>query len=684
MLRDAGQWWTLGPHNHGVGRLWRFRDGRLEKAYVTNCRPWYMFILLTHTVVMTVAYAMATTAYLGPDFVVVRWLNLSCGAVSLSLALLVACSAAAKRHAVPIHAAYCCAMVAVHCALIQLLYTAKMAEAAATWPKGLPPAEQQTLENYARRLIGYHSFLNALGSAGAHWTILAASGMSASTASSYTCALVAFLASTAATPYQNALDTFRNVVYVCSTSLGFFLACLLLERLRRSNFLAQTQLAQELQASQLADSILNHTLKNILADVEANLEVFLAGAADTTLLVDGIACLRRGMQHCKERQVYLKLAAGEYQPTPTPVRLPGLAHQLVAGRPIAVLVPDLEVLLDATLMSLILENGISNAFRHGSPQNPDVRFEVSECIANIAAIGSSGGLRHLQFIISNAAHPQRPPLTPEDVTELFLRKGGLQPVAADGVSFHIGLTHCVLAAKCGGIDLALRQEGDRVLFIASLAAREPSTFMGNDCVSSCTAFPPPRDLRFCCIDDSPAARRLLALHIQRSFPAATVHCFGASEADIASFLATAAVDADVVILDQHLEFKDEMTYGTDLVKELVAGGFGGLVCIRSANDSPEDCAHYTASGAHCVLGKDMLGPRMMEELAAAYARYIALAPSKRTPNPSSTKSSLSPLMDASCPLDLPPIPASPPWAGGDNERMQPLLDFEAPSEDQAP
>eukprot|EP00667_Euglena_gracilis_P018884 EG_transcript_20118 len=321
MLRDAGQWWTLGPHNHGVGRLWRFRDGRLERAYGAHCRPWYVYILLTHSVVMSIMNATAFSAYLGADFAVVRWLYLSCGAVSFAVALLVFFSATAKRHAVPIHAAYCCAMVAVQCTLIQVLFTAKMAEATATWPQGLPPAEQQTLEKYTQRLIGYQSFLNSMGAAGANWTLLAASGMSAWTVSSFTCALVAFFASTVTTPHQNALDSLRNVVYVCSASMGCFLACLLLERLRRSNFLAQTQLAQELHASQLADSILNHTLKNILADVEANLEVFLAGAADTTLLVDGIACLRRGMQHCKERQVYLKLAAGEYQPTPTPVRL---------------------------------------------------------------------------------------------------------------------------------------------------------------------------------------------------------------------------------------------------------------------------------------------------------------------------------------------------------------------------
>lgn len=52
-----------------------------------------------------------------------------------------------------------------------VLYTAKMAEAAATWPKGISPAEQHTLESYTQRLIGYHSLLNQMGTVLPHWTL---------------------------------------------------------------------------------------------------------------------------------------------------------------------------------------------------------------------------------------------------------------------------------------------------------------------------------------------------------------------------------------------------------------------------------------------------------------------------------------------------------------------------------
>lgn len=52
-----------------------------------------------------------------------------------------------------------------------VLYAAKATEAAATWPQGLSAAEQQTLEDYARRLIGFYSFLSALGYSGANWVL---------------------------------------------------------------------------------------------------------------------------------------------------------------------------------------------------------------------------------------------------------------------------------------------------------------------------------------------------------------------------------------------------------------------------------------------------------------------------------------------------------------------------------
>lgn len=51
--------------------------------------------------------------------------------------------------------------------------------------------------------------------------------------------------------------------------------------------------------------------------------------------------------------------------------------------------------------------------------------------------------RRLQFTVSNAAHPERPPLTQETVQDLFLQKGIPQLEASDGIR-HL-LQRCVMA-----------------------------------------------------------------------------------------------------------------------------------------------------------------------------------------------------------------------------------------------
>ena len=84
-----------------------------------------------------------------------------------------------------------------------------------------------------------------------------------------------------------------------------------------------------------------------------------------------------------------------------------------------------------------------------------------------------------------------------------------------------------------------------------------------------------------------------------------------------------AVHADIVILDQHLDFEGGATIlGTDLVAELLQANFAGLICIRSANVAEHDLARYAAAGAHCMFGKDMLMREMLKQMKAAYVRHI--------------------------------------------------------------
>ena len=100
---------------------------------------------------------------------------------------------------------------------------------------------------------------------------------------------------------------------------AFFVAfCISVSLNRRWQFFKQwayqSELKTTLAASRKADSILNHTLKNTMADAAGEIEIFLQDpSADSTAhLRQSYAALRRGMRSCRHRQAYLHLAMHSY------------------------------------------------------------------------------------------------------------------------------------------------------------------------------------------------------------------------------------------------------------------------------------------------------------------------------------------------------------------------------------
>eukprot|EP00668_Euglena_longa_P020331 GGOE01025287.1.p1 GENE.GGOE01025287.1~~GGOE01025287.1.p1 ORF type:complete len:724 (+),score=148.21 GGOE01025287.1:132-2174(+) len=414
----------------------------------------------------------------------------------------------------------------------------------------------------------------------------------------------------------------------CAVVIVATLVCcifnIILERMHRSGFLAKTLLAQEMKAAQMADSILNHTLKNILADVAGNIEMFLAGLAEDTTLGNSIACLRRGMRYCKERQVFLKLVAGEYEPVANVVRLEEFGQQLLCGRRVAATFPRLTVQMDSTLVSLILENAISNAFKHGAPENPNVRFTIEHHPPD-SSEGQRPTRHQLRFTVKNTSHPLHPVLTTQSVERLFAGKlWSTRDVTSSALSDHVGLTHCLLAAQRGGLTLSLCQVDNEVTFTAVLMTDlvdDPAARPGDGpATTSVHMTLEAEKLRFFVLDDSQVAQRLMEYHIRQHFNVEVVRCFGAQEEHLEVFLDEAPNNADIVIIDQHLEFSKAYR-GTELVEQLLERSFPGLICIRSANDGPEDRASYAQSGAHCCFGKDIPGAVIMAELKAEYQRH---------------------------------------------------------------
>ena len=397
-------------------------------------------------------------------------------------------------------------------------------------------------------------------------------------------------------------------------------------RLERS---FQAALLVALEASRKADSILNHTLKNTMADAAADMELFLTNTdlpePSVRHLRLSMATLRRGMRACRHRQAYIKLESGGYQPSLQPVQLSALVDEVTAGRDIQVSVEDKRVLLDEKLYSLVLDNTINNAFKHGRPQDPQVQLTVST--APVDSGISLAGDKHVRvtFRLSNQANPSRPRIT-DDYVAKVLR--GESKATVGALSDQIGLQHSLSACQALKVTASLTQTGQTVVFTAvavvELATRMPSPD-GQQCSTAldqeAAAFPP--DLKICYIDDSDSARRLLDFNLRARAKTSNVHMFGKERLEVSQFMEAVLDGGDIAILDQHLEFEGEgLVYGTDLVRELREKRFQGLLCTRSANVAPEDRAKYMEAGVHCIFGKDVGMRDMIAEMQIAYVRTM--------------------------------------------------------------
>ena len=474
-------------------------------------------------------------------------------------------------------------------------------------------------------------------------------------------------------------------------------------RLERS---FQAALQEALEASRKADSILNHTLKNTMADAAADIEMFLTNTdlpePSVRHLRLSMATLRRGMRACRHRQAYIKLESRGYQPSLQPVQLSTLVDEVTAGRDIQVSVEDKRVLLDEKLYSLVLDNTINNAFKHGRPQDPQVRLTVSTAPVDGGVNPLDDKRVRLTFRLSNQANPSRPRIT-DDYVAKVLRGEAKENVGA--LSDQIGLQHSLSACQALNVTASLTQRGQTVVFTAvgdvELAApmRSPD---GQQCSTTldqeAAAFPPdlkicciddsdadvelaapmrspdgqqcsttldqeaaafPPDLKICCIDDSDAARRLLDLNLRARAKTGNVHVFGKERLEVSQFMEAVLDGGDIAILDQHLEFEGEgLVYGTDLVRELRRKRFPGLLCARSANVAPEDQAKYMKAGVNCIFGKDLGMREMIAEMQIAYVRTIMRPLQPGCPQSSSTSSSTStivvPVRSGSRLASLPP------------------------------
>ena len=408
------------------------------------------------------------------------------------------------------------------------------------------------------------------------------------------------------------------------------LAIFIATRARRLSFSLQQSFEEahakqvaSAEAARKADSILNHTLKNTMADAVGEIILLFEamkaqGQSPSPQLQLAVASLQRGMRSCQQRQAFIQLVSSTYSVALRPVRVVEFVQMLTAGRKVTVQVPDTTVLIDPTLCGLILDNAISNSSKHGDPRGPDVRLTVT-----IAASEAPEGRRKmLEVVITNAVNPDRPVITEEYVKQVLAGEVQRGP-ATSAMSNYIGLQHSFMAAEAAGMKVSLTQERERVVFRLCGNVIEQANPQESEDPMLRLAADFPSDLNIYLIDDSGTARRLVHHHLTTLAQTRNVRTFGQNRGEVDAFIDCVLGDGNIAILDQHLDFgADANVLGTDIIEQRLLPDFKGLLCIRSGNTAPEEVREYRRAGAHCVFGKDMLGEAMVRELKAAYVSHI--------------------------------------------------------------
>eukprot|EP00668_Euglena_longa_P033768 GGOE01043396.1.p1 GENE.GGOE01043396.1~~GGOE01043396.1.p1 ORF type:complete len:748 (+),score=147.06 GGOE01043396.1:116-2359(+) len=456
---------------------------------------------------------------------------------------------------------------------------------------------------------------------------------------------------TVALPHQ--LTSYLMCYITLLTAGVVFVYCRSGSILRRSLFLMEVQKVRRSEQMQRTDATVNHILKNAMVEASGLIEVFLELCVPppppdlvAAYLQVALQRLHGGMMWCRRRGALLELMGDEAKPTLKPTSLTTLGTALVGARAITSSFAPVTVELDEVLTDLMLENALSNAFRHGHPTDPNVCFSIT---VELDPSAPTAGACVVTFRITNRSDPNRQPLR-EGMGTALVQTGAssaLVPVAeavwgrrgtADG-----GLEYCFRAAQLQGIAVSLSQEGNLVTFQAFLATRltsaEPDpTTPSPRCLPSEAL---PLGLRISVMDDSASARILLRHQLSRDLPGCVVETFGTSSEDVDPFLSHTLLAADIAILDQHLDWPSGSNFqGTDLVRLLLQAGFRGLLCIRSANVSEMDVPQYFAAGAHCVLDKLLDRAQMVATLASQYRQFVAIHRWPSEPSPRSTEGPL--------------------------------------------
>mmetsp|Transcript_16514 Transcript_16514/g.32823 ORF Transcript_16514/g.32823 Transcript_16514/m.32823 type:complete len:439 (+) Transcript_16514:665-1981(+) len=394
--------------------------------------------------------------------------------------------------------------------------------------------------------------------------------------------------------------------------------------------------------------MLNHTLKNVLADSIAAVELYqLTG--ESTHLANATLSMKRGMTWTRRRQSLIMVCEGTYQLHPEKLCLRQLVRDCIDGRDIVFvdnggcggcgvvdnnMKDDLWVEIDPMLIGMILENGISNAIKHNPIGGDPPRITVT-LSPTTPIIGDS----EFTITLQNKATPGAPFITKQVEERLFqegvhdssLGSKNANANSSDGV----GLAHSRTVANLlldGHV--SLKQNDDVVSFglrvrTALLPKRNNNSHgvvptsssvlsLPSSSKSNVALFPTIRKARRgMLLDDSLLARKYAEkVLFPKLLGLQDWLVLGENQAQLDLSVSIAAVlQPDIVIIDENFDFEfssdQNFRSGTEICRALARNKKKTksrnknemLLCIRSGNTSPDDIQDYVRAGAHFVICK---------------------------------------------------------------------------------
>eukprot|EP00588_Corethron_pennatum_P000153 CAMPEP_0194299256 /NCGR_PEP_ID=MMETSP0169-20130528/60620_1 /TAXON_ID=218684 /ORGANISM="Corethron pennatum, Strain L29A3" /LENGTH=653 /DNA_ID=CAMNT_0039049337 /DNA_START=518 /DNA_END=2479 /DNA_ORIENTATION=+ len=424
--------------------------------------------------------------------------------------------------------------------------------------------------------------------------------------------------------------------------------------------LAMRQRIEREKAEKEADSMLNHNLKNIMADGIASVELYEL-SSDSKNLKNAKLSMKRGMAWTRRRQSLIMVCDKTYQLQNKKSTVQNLVFDCISGREIETdfssLPPDLLVKIDPMLVGLALENGVSNAIKHTPTNRGPPRI--------ICELANNNGTSTLNLIIQNKATPGASFISKERERELFqcgTHGRGIE-VSSDG----IGLGHAVMAATALDGRVSLRQLGDTISYTLSapvevhhhiIEANKP-TLVKRPVPQKLQRSSPPtknKPQRGMFIDDSKIARKFAdRILMPKILKMQNWIVLGETPEQVELSIPMAlAMDVDIVIIDENLDYEYEkapannitlsrMETGSQVCASMIEKGVDALFCIRSGNTSQDDVKKYIKAGAHIIICKSFNNQELATPLFDGF-RALQEERSQKASNNCSPQTSVFPIL----------------------------------------